>query len=515
MHADQTIISRDASGALHRGVFEIELTGLRHGADSYFEIELKVIFTRPDDSKVEVDGFYDGGGAFRARAYCDAVGIWSWRAVSGDPELNGQSGSFTVGNSVLKGKLRKHPDDPHQFVYDNGEWFLHIGDTGYRYAADTEPEWQAYIDQAAAVGMTRIRSWFCRGRGDVQVLFDEDRRGLNLPYWQEIDRRMNYALENHPQVIFTLIPYGEDTEEIVRYGLGDKASILIARYAQARFSSFPNVIFCISNDREITRDGELKGRRVPWETIDQIGRDMAGREPWGSLLTNHQMRFSGYDFVDVEWSDIVTLEDIDQVTGELILEYRECGDDPVINDEDRYETYRNPGHNRYFFRRLMWASLLSGGHATYGGLRTFEPYDSELKGVQGYADAVAAGKLEGGADDFARIHQFFADSGLTLVGMTPADWIAGSNPQRWKCIHTENIFILYLANPTGDEAKSDDEADVVPSVTLRLPEGDFTVEWFDPAEGCWEQAVGVEGGARMLRAPGPGDWVLLLRKERE
>ena len=33
MHADQTIISRDASSALHRGVFEIELTGLRHGAE--------------------------------------------------------------------------------------------------------------------------------------------------------------------------------------------------------------------------------------------------------------------------------------------------------------------------------------------------------------------------------------------------------------------------------------------------------------------------------------------------
>ena len=515
MHADQTIISRDASGSPHHGVFEIELTASPNCADPYFEVELRVIFTRPDDSEVEVDGFYDGGRVFRARAYCDAVGIWGWSAVSDDPELHGQSGSFVVSGSSLKGKLRRHPDDSHQFAYDNGEWFLHIGDTGYRYVADTEPEWQVYIDQAAAVGMTRIRTWFCRERGDVQVLFDEDRRGLNLPYWQEIDRRMSYALENHPQVIFTLIPYGEDTEEIVRYGLGDKVSRLVARYAQARFSSFANVIWCISNDREIIRDGELKGRRVPWKTIDQMGRDMAGREPWSSLLTNHQSRFSGYDFVDAEWSDIVTLEDIDQVSGELILEYRACGDDPVINDEDRYETYRNPIHSRYFFRRLMWVSLLSGGHATYGGLRTFEPYDGELKGMQGYADAVAAGKLEGGADDFAHIHQFFADSGLTLVGMTPDDRIAGSNPQRWKCIHAEGIFIFYLANPTGDEPESDGEADVVPSVTLRLPEDDFTVEWFDPAEGCWERAVGVEGGTRMLRAPGPGDWVLLLRRERE
>jgi hypothetical protein len=35
---------------------------------------------------------------------------------------------------------------------------------------------------------------------------------------------------------------------------------------------------------------------------------------------------------------------------------------------------KNP---RYFVRRLMWASLLSGGHATYGGGRTYEAYQKD------------------------------------------------------------------------------------------------------------------------------------------
>ena len=38
------------------------------------------------------------------------------------------------------------------------------------------------------------------------------------------------------------------------------------------------------------------------------------------------------------------------------------------------ESYISPKHDRYFFRRLMWASLLSGGHATYGGLATYEAF---------------------------------------------------------------------------------------------------------------------------------------------
>ena len=511
-HKNAQPMTAGQADILHRGVYEISLRASSEPGNPFFDVDLQIVFSRPDGPEVTVDGFYDGGSLFRARAYCDTVGAWQWRSVSSIPELNGKTGGFDVVPSHFKGKLRKHPDDPRQFAYDNGDWFLHIGDTGYRYVVDTEPEWQAYIDQAAQAGFTKIRTWFCRGRGDVQVLFDEDRTALNLPYWQEIDRRLIYALERHPHVIFKLIPYGEDTEEIARYASGDLASKHIARYAQARFSALPNVIWCITNDREIVTHTDLKGRQVHRDTICRMGQDMAAREPWGTLLTNHQCRFKGYSFVDEPWSDIITLEDLDQVGGEIILDYRKKGTDPVVNDEDRYETYRNPQHNRYFNRRLMWASLLSGGHATYGGLRTFEPYDGDLKGVQGYDDAVRAGKLDRGADDFIHIHRFFADSGLTLVGMIPDDDLVGSDPLRWKCIHNENIHIIYLANPSGDTPETDDASDAVPDVTVSLPEEQVSVAWFNPSSGAWQQDDDCNGGRRVFTAPGSGDWVLLIQR---
>jgi hypothetical protein len=363
------------------------------------------------------------------------------------------------------------------------------------------------------MGATKIRTWFCQGRSDVQVLLSAGRKGLNLEYWQEIDRRIKYAFEKHPDVILKLIPYGEDTEEIRRYDNGDQASMFIAKYAQARFSAFPNVIWCISNDREIAKDGDLTGRQVSYDTINHMGQDMATWEPWGTLLTNHQCRFSGYDFTDAPWSDIITIEDIDQVDGAILLQYRAQGKHPVVNDEDRYECYRNPQHDRYFYRRLMWASLLSGGHATYGGLNTFEPYDGDLKGVQGYYDAVEAGKLEKGAHDFNYIHKFFADSGLTLVNMTPDDSLVGDEPRKWKCIHDSDRFIFYLANPTGSEPESDAEADTVPEVMIRLPQDNFTAKWFDPSTGIWHESKPIDGGQQSLTAPDKGDWVLLLEKE--
>lgn len=476
------------------------------------DIEAIVTFTLPDGTERTVDAFYDGAERFKARAYMCQIGHWLWQSHSALGALDGQTGSFEVVPSDLKGKLRKHPQDPQQFARDNGEWFLHIGDTGYRYVTATEPHWKAYIDQAADIGVTKVRTWFCQGRSDVQVLFNDTRSGLNLTYWQEIDRRLVYALNAHPDIVFQLIPYGEDTEELLRYP-EDRISQLVARYAQARFSSFPNVTWCISNDREIVPEGTpLKGRRVPAHVIERIGHDMAAREPWGTLLTNHQSRFSGYAFVDASWSDIVTVEDLDQVSGEVLLQYRSKVDDPVVDDEDRYELYRSPKDPRYYFRRLMWASLFSGGHATYGGLKTYEPWDGELRGIQGYLDAVSSGKLVGGAADFCQIHRFFREAGLTLVGMTPMDGAVGNTPSRLKCIGNKTTFLVYLANPNGDKAERAQPGKTPPSVKLGLARGLYQGRWFNPLSGEWSSAGEVKPNGT-LTAPGPGDWVLVVKRD--
>jgi hypothetical protein len=309
-----------------------------------------------------------------------------------------------------------------------------------------------------------------------------------------------------------LIPYGEDTAELHRYDKNDEGAKLIARYAQARFSALPNIYWCISNDREIVKGGKLTGRKVLWRTIDKIGKDMAARESWGTLITNHQSRWKGYDFVDAEWSDIITLEDLDQVEGKIFKEYYSKRPAPMVLDEDRYEHWRNPRHDRYFFRRLMWASLLSGGHATYGGLKTYEPYDGNTTGVQGYFDAIAAGRLEHGADDFLHIHKFFKDTNLTLVNFKSDDAIVDDDPAHFKCIHNDKAYIVYLANPDSPKAGEANVSNKIEEVVIQLPKNTLTVKWFNPRNGRWIDGKNVSGGRQSLTAPAGGDWILLLTK---
>ena len=266
-------LATGGDAAPQRGVYEVKMQADEPIADPFRDVDLTITFIRPDDSEVEVEGFFVGRQTYKARAYCDQVGHWLWSSTSNRPGLDGVRGDFDVKTSDLPGKLRKHPDDPHQFATDDGRWFLHIGDTGYRYVVDTEPNWKAYIDQAAEAGFTKVRTWFCRGRSDVQALYNKGRKGLDLAYWDEIDRRLLYALDTHPHVIFQLIPFGEDTEELVRYAEGDDLTRNMVAYAQARFSALPNVTWCISNDRYIKM--EPGPNNIPAETIDLIGRDMA------------------------------------------------------------------------------------------------------------------------------------------------------------------------------------------------------------------------------------------------
>lgn len=481
----------------------------------------KVSFYQPNGSIVKVDGFYDGANLYKARAYCNQTGMWKWE-VHKNRSFNNENGKFTVIDSNLKGKLKKHPDDPFQFAYDSNDWFLHIGETGYRYLADTEQMWQEYIDQAVMIGITKVRTWFCSSRHNVEALFNDEHTKLNLPYWQEMDKRIAYAFEKYPDVILQLIPFGEDTEELKRYDAGDSTSFVMLQYAQARFSAYPNITWCISNDREIVdNDTPLTGRRITKQNINKIGKDMAEREPWGTLITNHQSRFNGYSFINASWSDIITLEDLDQIDGRIFTQYRSTAQAPIVNDEDRYEIYRNPEHPRYYFRRLMWASLLSGGHATYGGINTYVPFEKDnLKGMQGYFDV----GLTGG-DDFKYISKFFNETGLTLVNMLPDDNLIGNEPQQFKCIHNDSVYIIYLANPDkigkpeipvskSTEIRLANESSKIPIVTINLPENKFSVKWYNPSTGLWLEADTIKGGLSELKAPDSGDWILLLTQKK-
>jgi hypothetical protein len=68
-----------------------------------FAISLDVVFTGPNEKSYRVPGFYDGdghgglnGNVWKVRFSADQSGPWRFKTRSGNSELNGQAGQFTV-----------------------------------------------------------------------------------------------------------------------------------------------------------------------------------------------------------------------------------------------------------------------------------------------------------------------------------------------------------------------------------------------------------------------------------
>ena len=76
------------------GRFELALNGPTNG-NPFVDVKFSARFWQRQFD-VEANGFYDGDGIYRVRFMPDKPGEWHYLTVSSSPELNGQTGEFTV-----------------------------------------------------------------------------------------------------------------------------------------------------------------------------------------------------------------------------------------------------------------------------------------------------------------------------------------------------------------------------------------------------------------------------------
>ncbi len=513
----------NGSTTLVNGAHEVSFRKEEAGADN--ELPIQVTFRVLNGISHTVRGFLTASGEVKARCYVTEQGRWSWEAKNQEGRCIGM-GDFQALASNLPGKLALHENDNRQFRYSNGKWYLHFGDTSYLYLDRDESRWKAYIDQAAQAGFTKIRTSLCDSSGSTAALFDPNRKGLDLESWDEFDNRILYALERYPHIQLQLIPFGSDWSEYQKYGDGDPLSHLAIRYAQERFSALPNVHWCMANHTGV-ENGPGESTSAMDEIIKRMGADMREGDQFGSLITLMQDRFSDFRFADERWCNIVSISHIGQVTGEAVLKHRALANKPVTLDEDRSECEDPPQFPRYYFRRLFWGTLLSGGHPTYIGLKTDKAYDDHRSGIQGYYDACNNGRLRKGAHDFLHIRKFFLDTGIILVRWIPDDAMSGNNPLLVKSMRSpdNNECIAYVANPDAHNGHSPNRleglhtdkisgaSETFTTFTLELPFSNGTVKWFSPASGEWKGQTETTKNSTTLLTPAPEDWVVWVKRK--
>ena len=543
------------------GVHEIVLTG-NGSRNNPFETQVTVAFTPPTGSQysIIVNAFYDGGDTWRARTYVSERGGWTWSSSSPDEGMNNQSGSFQAVDSDLRGMLRKHPANDHQWITEDGKTFLNLTDTAYRLFSEATPwsDFVAYVEDDVALGISALRAGGCGGYagwGPTSMtgggLYDRSNwcwdgnnySRYDLDRFQTTDLRLEWLLNNHPDLYVQLIQFGKKTNVGQSWkNISQSQREAMMDYQIARWGAWPQLYFLIVNDTVYADYADNQ------DMVREIGAYYAENDPWNHLISAGPKRREPNPFVKssdfATWHTYLHIEKYSEIDADVVDQYAQY---PVhlYYGEDWYEqttlASTSPVNPDYYYRRTFWSVLLSGGSPNYGGrYPVIHPYNQTASIPFPWEDIVFTGQLSG-LDSIRFIAPFFESRGIDLADFQPDDAAArdpnppgpegNSGPSRPQAARNGNSeFIVYLPNAIEGErsgggefseqatsrliAALDRERIPQVEVDLRGAAGEvFDVYWYQVSNGSWTDGLTIAGGDwTRLTSPWKGEDAVLHLK---
>jgi Protein of unknown function (DUF4038) len=509
VQASSQHFSRAFQPARLYGVHEITLVGTDDIPDP-FDTHAEITFFPPGASAtpLSIPLFFDGGRIWRGRAYIATPGRWTWHTQSrDDSRLDNRTGSFIALDSDLPGKLRKHPANPKAFADERGQTFLNIADTAY-YLFSGDPAahtWQEFVREDWDLGIRMLRGLSLGEFATGLFAAGADRDRLNLTTFHRTDHRLQWMLQNYPDMYVEFILFqfeaGWKKDESLWASLTPAQKERILRQYVGRFAAYPQILWEIHNDLRYEPGwNNTKAAR-------EIGRYLKENDPWGTFITTGAYRDAPFPFPDDDWVSFIHLETLNALAADQLADYAHVPM-PVFNGEDRYEEYRGPAHPQYYYRRLMWAWLLSGGSATYGQRWHDQDGATLNQPLTPYSQTGYRG-----LHSVKLIRPFFEDRNIDTALFRDADGMArdanhrspANRPQT--AAQRDEALIVY--HPNSSDAKHGARADagVSAGVILDLSDatGIYRAQWFNALDGRVFPGGRIRaGGTILLRSPWRG-----------
>jgi len=461
--------------------------------DNPFQVAFSVQVVRPNGLKLELPGFYDGNGTWRARVSPDATGDWSLLTHSSLPDLDQRRVSFVcLTNRLPKvhGGLRVDIQHPHHFVLEDGARFFLLGyECDWLWALDLQDPTlrtlNPFLDRLAASGFNGIllnafaydTGWRSGKTGHDDfgppALYAwagdniaPDHTRFNLVYWKHYDRVIEAMNQRGIMAHILIKVYNKQVNWPLK---GSPEDDQYFRWLIARYAAYPNVQWDFSKESNNEKDLDYKLGRI---------RFIRDHDPYRRLITTHDDR-KAYD--SGAYRGVLDFRS-DQVHSQWhasLLEHRRQQAWPVVNVEFGYEhgpgglqdkTYNVVQTPEEVCRRA-WEIYMAGGYGayyyTYTAWDVLRPEDNP----PGYAY-------------FRRLRDFFETT--TFWRLEPSD---------------ELVSTGYCLADRGREyvVFSDRGA----PFTLKL-EGlpmPLKARWYQPFTGKWRDAGSLANGVVPLTPP--------------
>lgn len=321
-----------------------------------YEVNFHVKFTSPTGQIKKINGFWDGGGNWKARFMPSEIGEWHYKTICSDTanrELNGKEGVFRCERNTSelaifqKGPVT-HADGDYHLKHEDGTPFLWIACTAWNGTLkSTNKEWEFYLKHRAEHHYSVIQfvatPWRgCDMNSQLQTAYTGSRRiHINPTFFQHLDQKIDqinaFGLVAAPVLLWAL-PYGKGKELSPGYQLPQKDAILLAKYMVARYGGH-HVIWILGGDGLFVSINESR-----WKNI---ARNVFADKPPG-VVAMHPMGKSwiGDAYADEKWLNIIGYQSghnndkasIEFITkGPAARKWSKLPPRPIINMEPCYE----------------------------------------------------------------------------------------------------------------------------------------------------------------------------------
>lgn len=433
----------------------------RHPSPSS-SVTLRAEFRSPKGGRTKVmPAFWDGGNRFVLRFSPDFEGRWDFRLISSIEAIDKQTGSFEAVAARTPGFIEvfniryfKYPlsNSPHYWM---GASMLGLGTVPWE-------TFQAVADARADQGFTHMRASVLGGPDTAPQVFktpDEP----SIDYFRALDERVAYL---HSLGLVTDLVLANSGEELERLFPRLRQRDRYVRYVCARYAAY-----------SVTWQGLLE-----WESYEsaskilaQLANSLEKHDPY-SHPKSTGATVSSAPLAEDKWQDYLTQNRVDAALASIEYETQRA---PFVN------TGIGLGANADATRRQAWNAAIRGQYVTFGG----DESDPEAEGAR----------------QLALLNQFFAQS--RYFDLQPHYRVVGGAAlalqrlDRWgeKAIGIE--YIVYAEQPG--------------LIELVMPKHEYSVSWYNPADGTWlDQKKKFKGDRYRSRTPDDKrDWVLYLRRE--
>lgn len=313
-----------------------------------------------NESRITVNGFYDGDGTWKVRFLPQKTGVWRWK-VSG---ILYAEGEFVCNQDPTAHGLVKTKGS--HFVYQDNTCFLPVGTTIYAMLHQPDELVKQTLETLSEAPFNKVRLCLFPKHYDMVTNepryfpFEKNADGkwdvhrLNITFWQRLEWVLESLQTMNIQADLILFhPY----DRWGFCGLSMEENRAYLDTVIARVAAFPNVWWSLANEYDLVTERSLED----WAQLEEY---IAENDPYGHLLSCHNCMAS-YDHARPAISHVSLQSSLVGWAGKYRSHYQK----PVIFDEMRYEgnvPFDWGNISAFELVHRFWSVYCQGCYASHG-----------------------------------------------------------------------------------------------------------------------------------------------------